>query len=145
MKVILKKVGSSAEESAVISAVKVTESISSAVALLESGENAIAGYKDGDYYPCPISAIYYIEATDDKTFAYTRDDCLEIRSRLYELESGQLDSRFFRCSKSMICNLRKIKSVCAEENSRMVATLLNDEKIVINRSYVKDLKKRLGI
>lgn len=144
MKVILKKVTDKEAESAVISAVSVTENIGTAISLLESGEYVLSGYREGEYYPCPISKIYYIESTDDKTFAYTKDDCLEIRSRLYELEE-KLDSRFFRCSKSMILNVRKIRSIKAEENSRMVATLLNDEKIIINRSYVKELKKRLGV
>ncbi len=144
MKVTLKKVKDIADESAVISASEVTESISAAIALLECGESVLSGYKEGEFYPCPISRIYYIEATDDKVFAYTKDDCLELKSRLYELEE-KLDQRFFRCSKSMICNVRKIKSIRAEENSRMLATLLNEEKIVINRNYVKELKKRLGL
>ena len=67
-----------------------------------------------------------------------------MRCRLYEVESN-LDFRFFRCSKSMICNLRKIKSVKAESNARMRAELLNGEVIVITRSYVKELKKKLGL
>lgn len=144
MKVQVKKVLNKTEESAVINVVEVTEEVAAAIALLESGEKAIIGYKDGEAVPCPTSKIYYIESTDDKTFLYTKDDCLEVRKRLYELEEI-LDYRFFRCSKSMICNLRKIKSVKAEENAKMVASLLNDEKIVISRSYVKSLKKRLGL
>lgn len=144
MKVVLRKVIDVSEEKAEISAVTVTESVGAAIALLECGENVLSGYKDGEFYPCPLSKIYYIEATDDKTFAYTKDDCMELKNRLYELEET-LDHRFFRCSKSMICNVKKIKSIKADRNSRMIATLLNDEKIVITRNYVKDLKKRLGI
>ena len=45
----------------------------------------------------------------------------------------------------MICNIKKIKNVKASLNGRFDAILLNDEKIVISRSYVKDLKKRLGM
>ena len=45
----------------------------------------------------------------------------------------------------MICNVRKIRAVKTEYNAKMTATLLNDEIVIINRSYVKDLKKRLGM
>ena len=45
----------------------------------------------------------------------------------------------------MIVNLRKIQSVKTEYNGRMQAQLLNGETIVVSRSYVKDLKRRLGI
>ena len=45
----------------------------------------------------------------------------------------------------MIVNLRKIKGVKSDISGRMEATLLNDEKIVISRSYVKEIKRRLDI
>ena len=56
-----------------------------------------------------------------------------------------LDFRFVRVSKSMVLNIKKIKSVKTAENARMNAALLNGEQVVISRSYVKDLKKRLGL
>ena len=81
---------------------------------------------------------------DDKSFIYTKNECYEVKYRLYELE-GILDGRFIRISKSMICNIRKIRSVKNAVNSRMTATLVNGETIVISRGYVKDLKKRMGL
>ncbi len=45
----------------------------------------------------------------------------------------------------MIVNIRKIKSVKAELNGRMIAELLNGEQIIISRAYVKELKRKLGI
>lgn len=144
MKVIIKKVTSAEEEEAVIKTMQVTDSIGSAISLLENGEKTLMCVKDGESIPCLFSAIYYIETIEDKTFVYTKNECLENKSRLYELESN-LDFRFFRCSKSMILNVKKIKSVKAVDNAKMEATLLNDEKVVITRSYVKTLKKRLGL
>lgn len=144
MRVIFNKISQEESESAVINAYERTPSIDTAIGLLENGEQIIVGYKDGEKMPCRLSQIYYFETVDDKSFAYTKDTCLEVRSRLYEIEQS-LDFRFFRCSKSMICNLRKIKSVKAESNARMRAVLLNGEVIVITRSYVKELKKKLGL
>lgn len=144
MRVIFNQISQEESESAVINAYERTASIDTAIGLLENGEQIIVGYKDGEKMPCRLSQIYYFETVDDKSFAYTKDTCLEVRSRLYEIEQS-LDFRFFRCSKSMICNLRKIKSVKAESNARMRAVLLNGEVIVITRSYVKELKKKLGL
>ncbi len=144
MRVTFNQIKQGESESAVINAYERTPSIDTAIGLLENGEQIIVGYKDGEKMPCRLSQIYYFETVDDKSFAYTKDTCLEVRSRLYEIEQS-LDFRFFRCSKSMICNLRKIKSVKAESNARMRAVLLNGEVIVITRSYVKELKKKLGL
>lgn len=144
MKVTVNTVSNPNEESAVINAVSMTDNISAAIALLENGEKFIIGIKDEQKVPVKMKDIYYIESIDEKSFAYTRTDCYEVRNKLYELEET-LDFRFFRCSKSMILNSRKIKSVKTIENARMSATLLNDEAVVISRSYVKDLKKRLGL
>ena len=144
MKVTFNKISQGESEYAVVNAFGRTAAIGTAIGLLENGEQIIMGYKDGESIPCPISKIYYVETVDDKCFAYTKDDCIELRSRLYEIESA-LDFRFFRCSKSMLCNIRKLKSVKAEANARMKAVLLNGETILITRSYVKEMKKRLGL
>jgi DNA-binding LytR/AlgR family response regulator len=144
LKVTFNKIEKNENEYSVINAHERTKAICAALELLENGEQVIIGYRDGESVPCPISKIYYIETVDDKCFAYTKDSFIEIRSRLYEVE-GNLDYRFFRCSKSMLCNIRKIKSVKAESNARMRAVLLNGEIVIISRSYVKDMKKRLGL
>ena len=144
MKVTFNKVSQTESESAVINAYDRSDAINTAIGLLENGEQTIVGYKDDEKVPCRISQIYYFEAVDDKCFAYTKDTCLEIKNRLYEIEQS-LDYRFFRCSKSMICNIKKIKSVKAESNARLRATMLNSEVVVISRSYVKELKKKLGL
>ena len=144
MKVVFNIISKNEEESAVINAAELTDSIKTAISLLENGEAVIVGYKDGEKCSLSVSRIYYIESVDDKSFVYTKNDCYEVRYKLYELEDT-LDRRFLRVSKSMICNIRKIRSVKASENARMKATLLNDETIMISRNYVKDLKKRLGL
>lgn len=144
MKVTFNKIAQEENEYAVINAYDRSSSIDTAIGLLENGEQIISGFRDDERIPLRLSQIYYFEAVDDKCFAYTKDSCLEIKGRLYEIEQS-LDFRFFRCSKSMICNIRKIKSVKAESNARMRAELLNGEIVVISRSYVKELKKKLGL
>lgn len=144
MQVILEKVNSKEEEQAVIKAVEVTDEISGAIELLEGESKGFAVSREGKTYIIKASAVYYIESVDKKTFVYTKQGCYDCKYRLYELEV-MLGGYFMRCSKSMIINLKKIRTVKSQISGRMDATLLNDEVIVISRGYVKEVKRRLGI
>lgn len=144
MKVTIQQVPDKSMEEATLRVAEMSDDVRMAISLLENGEGMLIGTKDGEQVPCPFSKIYYAESVDEKTFVYTKSECLEVKYKLYELES-LLDQRFFRCSKSMICNIRKIKSVKTGDNARLHAMLLNGESIVISRSYVPEFKKRLGL
>lgn len=144
MQVNYKQVSSIDEEIAEIKAVEKTAEIESAIELLQSGTQSIAVIKDGETHLCRINAIYYIESVDKRTYIYTKDNCYETKLRLYELEE-KLGIFYARCSKAMIINLKKIKSVSSEISGRMNAILLNGESVVISRSYVKEIKRRLEI
>ena len=144
MRVIFEKAVSDDEEQAIIKAVKKTDEIETAIGLLESAGGRIAVSMEGQTYLLEHNKIYYIESIDKKTFIYTKENCYETKLRLYELED-MLNTNFLRCAKAMIVNIRKIRSVKSDMNGRMNAKLLNDETVVIARSYVKELKNRLGI
>ena len=144
MRVRFEQVDTREREQALIRAVEKTPDILSAIDLLENGSGGISVTKDRSTYFCKLTQIYYIESVDKRTYVYTRDGCYECRDRLYELEE-KLGTYYVRISKSMIVNLRKIRNVSAEPGSRMVAVLLNEERVIISRSYVKEIKRRLGI
>lgn len=144
MQIIFEKVKSREEESAVIHAVEKTAEIQAAIDILENGNPTIPVIKDGTTLLCKISAIYYIESVDKRSYIYTKEGCYESKNRLYELED-KLGVYFARCSKAMIVNLRKVRKVDSEIGGRMVAELLNGENIIISRSYVKDIKRRLEV
>ena len=145
MKVILEKVSSPEDERAIIKAAEVTEEIRSAMDLLENNCRSILVSELSDERPSGetimlgTDKIYYTESIDKKTFVYTKEKCYGSKLRLYELEDT------LSCSKSLIVNIRKIRSVKSELNGRMIAELLNGEQLVISRSYVKDLKRKLGV
>lgn len=144
MQVNFVKVSFLEDECAEIRAVKKTAEIEGAIELLQSGTESVPVMKEGQTYLCKINTIYYIESVDKRTYIYTKDNCYETKLRLYELEE-KLGSFYARCSKAMIINLKKIKSVNSEISGRMNATLLNGENVVISRSYVKEIKRRLEI
>lgn len=144
MKVDIRKVYSENEERAEIHAVTLTEEIQNAVDILEKNKRRIPVMNSEETIMCPLDRVYYFESVDKRTFAYTKDKCYETKYRLYELEE-MIPYDFFRCSKAMIINIKKIASVKAEFNARMRAVLLNGEEVVISRNYVKDLKGKLGL
>lgn len=144
MRVEVNTVFSYEEESAVINAVRITDDLQNAIDILANNCRVIAVTTEDKNILCRTDSIYYIESVDKRTYVYTKDGCFETKYRLYELDE-LLNKNFFRSAKAMIVNIRKIRSVKAEINGRMTAELLNGEKVVIARSYVKELKERLGI
>lgn len=144
MLVEYEQVASTDAEIAIIKSKDLTSDIKSAIELLEGNAGGIAVIKDGNVYMCKQNTIYYIESVDKRTYVYTKDGCFETKYRLYELED-MLGGYFTRCSKAMIVNLRKVKSVKSDLGGRLETTLLNDEVIIISRSYVKEIKRRLDI
>ena len=144
MRVRFEQVDGKEKEQALIRAVEKTADILSAMDLLENGSGGIPVFRDRNTFFCKLTQIYYIESVDKRTYVYTKGDCYESRDRLYELEE-KLGMYYVRISKSMIVNLRKILHVSAEPGGRMVAVLLNGERVIISRSYVKEIKRRLGI
>jgi len=144
MKVDVKAVDSYEEECAQLKVVKITEDIQNAIDILNNDCRVIPVISGGENYMCRTDKIYYIESVDKRTYVYTKESCYETKYRLYELEE-LLNNNFLRTAKALIINIRKIKSVKAEINGRMRAQLLNGESVLIARSYVKDLKERLGV
>ena len=144
MQVTFEQVDSTEKEEALIKAQSKTEDIKAAIELLEGGRRKIPLIQNGETILLETTLFYYIESVDKRTFVYTKDDCFESKLRLYELEET-LGTYFLRISKSMIVNLKKIKGVKSDLSGRMEATMLNDEKIVISRSYVKEIKRRLDL
>lgn len=108
-------------------------------------EDKITGYIDDKIVKLSLKEIYYFEAVDNKVFSYTAKETYEVHKKLYEIEQAFEDTDFLRISKSVIVNVAKIAYVKPIFNGRFEAKLKNDEKVIVSRQYVLDLKKKLGI
>ncbi|MCR5213914.1 MAG: LytTR family transcriptional regulator [Eubacterium sp.] len=105
----------------------------------------ISAVENGEMLNIRLDAILYIESVDKKTFIYTEKRVLITDKRLYELED-MLDKRdFFRCSKNTIIHLNKVIRLKPEINRNIIATLENNENVVISRRYAGELKALLNI
>ncbi len=107
--------------------------------------HTFAGKQNKEIFFIPMRDIYYFESVEGKVFFYTEKACYEATARLYKIEATLQNSKFARVSKTSIANLSKVRSIKPAENSRLMATFINGEKILVSRQYVSEIKKKLGV
>lgn len=144
-KITIEQIDPDKEEEIVIRCHTLSDEVTAVINKLKMSESILLGSKDGETFRIAVKDVYYIESVDNKTFICTQKDVLESKQKLYELEELTLGTKLFRCSKSMILNIGKIRSVSAAMNGRFEAKLLNGESVVISRQYVPKLKEKLGM
>ena len=106
-------------------------------------EKKLIGTKDGSQIVVDVKQILYIESVDRKTFVYLEDDVVRVEYTLTQLERMLNSPRFFRCSKSMIMNIDKVKVLDSLASNRIDATMCNGEHIIISRTYASEFRRRL--
>lgn len=108
---------------------------------LEQLNLKICGNKDGKEISISASDIYYIESVERRTFIYTKSEVYTIRKRLYEIEEDLHGTNIIRISKSCLMNAEKLYCVRQLANSQLEATLDNEERLIVGRTYLKDIKR----
>ena len=144
-KVTITQIDKREEQEVVVRCHDINGEVVSIVEKLKNGGSILLGIKDGKTFQINVKDIFYIESVDNKTYIYLQKDVFETKLKLYELEEKLKGTKLFRCSKSMILNIAKIRSVSPSVNSRLEASLINGEKVIISRQYVGTLKKILGM
>ena len=109
------------------------------------GSHKITCRKDDRTYQVRLDDILYIETVDEHLFIYCESDVYENRMRLYEAEEICRDTLFFKASKSMLINIKKIENMKPSLSGRFEITMINGEKLLVSRKYVSDLKKKMGL
>ena len=124
---------------------KMTDEIKNIVSNISTVGLTFMGRKENETFIVPIDDIFYFESVDGKIFFYTQNETYEAEARLYQVEESLKSLKFSRISKTVIANLDKMLSIKKAENSRLVATLKNKEKLVVSRQYVTEIKRKLGV
>lgn len=115
------------------------------LAFLSLADNRMAGNLNNETHFIKLSDIFYFETVDRKCFFYTASDCYETKMKLSEIEEKLINTPFSRISKSALVNLKKVRSINNEKYSRLCATLLNGEKVIVSRQYLNCIKEKLGV
>ena len=110
---------------------------------IEALDFMISGNSKGKVFQLHISDIYYMESVERKIFLYTKDEIYMTDKKLYELEEMLRNTGIIRISKSCLMNIDMLYSIRQLMNSQLEATLLNGEKLIVARTYLKNIKNIL--
>ena len=145
MKITIETPKEGEEDEIIVRCASLNDRLMRLIAALRTEESSLTGYMDDKIVKLAAKDVFYFEAVDNKVFAYTDKGVYEVRKKLYEIEKEYVNIDFLRISKSAVVNVAKIAYIRPLINGRFEAKLKNEEKIIINRQYVIELKKKLEI
>ena len=131
------------EDELILNYRQMNSEVEAAIAFMEKNQKKLIGKVDGETMVFSPEDILYIEKVDDRTFAYTEDNEIQLDMSLYAIELLLNDERYFRCSKSMIVNINKVKRLKSLSSKRIDATLINGEHVMISRTDASCFRKLL--
>ena len=100
-------------------------------------------YKEEEQYIMDADEIVYVEVSDNKVYAYTKQDTYEAKQKLYEIKELLGGRSFAQINKSVIVNINCVKSIQAEFSGNYRLKLKNrKESLTISRKYFKEFRDR---
>ncbi len=145
LKIIIKQDDSAAETEITVVCRRIDAQIEEILATISLIDNTVTGRRGDETCFIPLKEILYFESVENKVFFYTDGETYEMSAKLYQLEEKLQNSKFARISKSTIANLNKFRSIKQEKNSRLIATLVNGERLMVSRQYIGEIKSKLGV
>ncbi len=101
-------------------------------------------YKEEEQYIMDADEIVYVEVSDNKVYAYTKQDTYEAKQKLYEIKELLGGRSFAQINKSVIVNINCVKSIQAEFSGNYRLKLKNrKESLTISRKYFKEFRDRI--
>ena len=142
MKIDIKQIPEG-EEYVTIRYKDLTPSMKKVIGILEGTDDKLWGKTDTGTEGIRIGKLLYLESVDDKVFAYTGDKVLKIDGTLNSFMTDYDDGSFFRCSKSMVINVNRVKALKSLSSNRIDATMEGGEHIIISRRYASEFRRLL--
>lgn len=101
-------------------------------------------YKEEEQYIVDADEIVFVEVSDNKVYAYTKQDTYEVKQKLYEIKELLSGRSFAQINKSVMVNINCVKSIQAEFSGNYRLKLKNrKESLTISRKYFKEFKDRI--
>lgn len=122
-----------------------SEEVLSLLQLLKKrNTNKVILYKEEEQYIVAADEIVFVEAGDNKVYAYTKADSYEVKMKLYEVKEALSTLAFAQINKSVLVNINCVKSIQAEFSGNYRLKLKNrKETLTISRKYFKEFKDRI--
>lgn len=143
MKVIIEEDQKINEPTITIRCAHTDQKINRLVEIINSYYLTLTGKINNEEYVLKLDDIFYFEAVDNRVFAYTSDKIYEVTYKITELNEMLKDTSFLQIARTVILNIGKIERISKMVNSRLLAILTNQEKIIISRAYAQNLKQKL--
>ncbi len=145
MKITIEPLENGQEEEIIIRSNHLDSDLMELIYSIKAGRSKLTAFQDDEILKLSPADIYYFESVDNKVSACCETHVYEVKQKLYELEQIYDHTDFLRISKAMIVNVSKIKKIVPMFNGRLEAVLDNNERVVISRQYVPELKKKLEV
>lgn len=110
---------------------------------LRTEERFLIGSENGRSYRILVPDIFYIESVDKRTFIYTKEMVFESEKRLYQLEDELREYDFVKVSRTCLMNVNELVHIRTLSNSRLEAELSNGEKVIVSRTYIPEIKRKI--
>ena len=102
---------------------------------------SFSGKADGKSVSIDLFDIYYIENVDRKMFIYSKDNVYRYDGSMADIDSAIADTDLVRISRTCFMNVSHLREIMQMKNSHLEAVLDNDEKLIVSRKYLQDIKK----
>ena len=84
--------------------------------------------------------IFYVEVLRKEVTIYTQEKKYRFKTSMKSIENRLVKKNFFRCHKSYLINLKKVKSLIEKEN----VAIIDSYEIPVSRYKMKTLKIKLA-
>ncbi len=144
MKIILEDVQN--EETEVIIRGNLADSkVQRIISLIKDGNvsSRLIVFDDSKELLTDIKDIYMFEVRERKVFASTSGGKFQCKYSLSEIIALFRNQGMVQIGKSLLVNVRHVKSLEAEFSGNYVVTLRNDEKLIASRFYMKEFRNAI--
>ena len=132
------------QEEVVIYARERTKLTDDIEALVIGSVPELIGYKENQTVKLSSDSVYCFTVEDNKVYALTDSEKLQIKLRLYQLEEILPDT-FVKINQSCIANIRKIERFDTSISGTLVINFKNGYKDYVSRRQMKVVKERFGL
>lgn len=132
------------EEEVLVFAHERTRLVEDIERLVNSSTKELIGYSAGEAQRLSPSQVSCFAVENNKVYAVTDKEKLQIRLRLYQLEEI-LDAGFIKINQSCIANINEIKRFDTSISGTLKVIFKNGYSDYVSRRNIKAVKERLGV
>ena len=132
------------EEEVIIYAHERNETVEAIEKLVLRSDFELIGYLGKSAVRLEWSEVYCFTVEDNKVYAVTENEKLQLKHRLYQIEE-LADNDFVKINQSCVANISHIKRFDASISGTLRVVFKNGYTDYVSRRQLKTVKERLGL